>query len=297
MTHRDHTGPPPAIQPAPPDSPPIIDPALLDVLLDAKTPLPIGALAQLLNSSVDRIQHELARLEAAGCCFQRHPQHGVQLVDCDLGAWVDYLHWASPHRPPPATHRVIEVYRTTTSTQDAAKRLFRARGDDADRAVVIADEQTAGRGRLGRSWFAPPGSGVTFSLITRMDDPSPQQTVNRLMLASAVALAQAITPLIQPAQIEIKWPNDLLVEGAKLAGILVETSSPTTSGTHGILGSPAAAVSHCPWWAVIGIGVNVTLTQDQIPNDLSIPSVHYEPSHARRHRTPLGSAPRRLSTP
>ena len=230
---------------------PIIDPPLLDLLLEASSPVTIESLSKAQGWPIGRVQQELARLEAANCRIQRHPQHGVALTHCGLGAWVDYLRWTHPNKLSQTPPRLIEIYRRTTSTQDVAKRLIAARGPSVDRAIVIADEQTDGRGRLGRRWIAPPGTAVTFSRIAAAPQDSAQQSINRVTLAAAVAVAQALDPLIQPASVEIKWPNDLLVHGAKLAGILVETSTSPIDPNQRL--------------AIIGIGINITLTPQQIP--------------------------------
>ena len=115
--------------------------------------------------------------------------------------------------------------RLTDSTNERAKEL--AIGGAPHGTLVTADEQTAGRGRQGRVWTAPPRSALLMSLVTRRMAPT-------LPLATAVAICDAL-----PAACEIKWPNDIWLERRKLAGILVE-------------GRPQDG------WAVVGIGLNVT---------------------------------------
>ena len=115
--------------------------------------------------------------------------------------------------------------RLTDSTNERAKEL--AFGGAPHGTLVTADEQSAGRGRQGRVWTAPPRSAVLMSLVTRELSPT-------LPLAAAVAICDAL-----PARCEIKWPNDIWLERRKLAGILVE-------------GRPQEG------WAVLGIGLNVT---------------------------------------
>jgi BirA family transcriptional regulator, biotin operon repressor / biotin---[acetyl-CoA-carboxylase] ligase len=115
--------------------------------------------------------------------------------------------------------------RLTDSTNERAKELAAAGAPHG--TLVTADEQSAGRGRQGRAWTAPPGSAVLMSLVTRRPTPT-------LPLAAAVAVCDAL-----PARCEIKWPNDVWLERRKLAGILVE-------------GRPQEG------WAVLGVGLNVT---------------------------------------
>src|SRR5947207_5837162 len=91
-----------------------------------------------------------------------------------------------------------------------------AQRDWPDRSVFVCDYQTAGRGRAGRTWLAPPGAALLFTVLLRSDDPPLCQT----MLAS-VALSEAVERLAA-VETSIKWPNDLLVEDRKLAGVLAE---------------------------------------------------------------------------
>src|SRR6185436_9860537 len=103
--------------------------------------------------------------------------------------------------------------------------------------LLVADEQTAGRGRRGRRWHSAPGAGLTFSLARRIRRPA--RELAALSLVAGVAAARALRSLgVAPAA--LKWPNDLVVGGAKLGGILVETR---VSG-RGTL-------------AVFGIGINL----------------------------------------
>jgi BirA family biotin operon repressor/biotin-[acetyl-CoA-carboxylase] ligase len=131
-------------------------------------------------------------------------------------------------------------HRVTDSTNQRAKELADAGAPHG--TAVTADEQTAGRGRQGRSWVAPPRSAVLLSVVLRDLDES----AALLPLATAVAVCEAAESLA-PVRCEIKWPNDVWVERRKLCGILVE-------------GRPAAG------WAVVGLGVNVTTRE--FPADL-----------------------------
>jgi BirA family biotin operon repressor/biotin-[acetyl-CoA-carboxylase] ligase len=103
--------------------------------------------------------------------------------------------------------------------------------------LVTAAEQSAGRGRQGRSWVAPPGRAILCSLVLR-------EHQRMLPLSAGVAVAELAGP-----QACVKWPNDVLLEGRKIAGILVE-------------GRPREG------WAVLGIGVNVAVTPDELPPEL-----------------------------
>jgi BirA family biotin operon repressor/biotin-[acetyl-CoA-carboxylase] ligase len=127
--------------------------------------------------------------------------------------------------------------RATTSTNDRARALAAAGAPHG--TLVTAARQSAGRGRQGRTWSAPPGRALLCSLVLR--DPS---ATPFLPLAAAVAVADACG-----AAARIKWPNDVLLDGRKVAGILAE-------------GRPQEG------WAVLGIGVNVAVDLAELPPEL-----------------------------
>ncbi len=130
----------------------------------------------------------------------------------------------------------VEVVAQTGSTN--ADLLARA-GTLAAPLLLIAEHQSAGRGRAGRSWLSSPEGSLTFSLAWRFDG-GPQALLG-LPLAVGVALADTLGTLGQ--QVQLKWPNDVLKDGDKLAGILIETQSAPGGGT----------------WCVIGIGLNLLM--------------------------------------
>lgn len=133
----------------------------------------------------------------------------------------------------------VEVVAQTGSTN--ADLLTRAAGLEAP-LLLVAEHQSAGRGRAGRSWLSSPEGSLTFSLAWKFDG-GPQQLTG-LPLAIGVALAETLGALGQ--QVQLKWPNDLLKDGDKLAGILVETQSAPGGGT----------------WSVIGIGLNLLMPDE-----------------------------------
>lgn len=129
----------------------------------------------------------------------------------------------------------VEVVQETGSTNsDLLARAATLTGP----LLLVALHQNAGRGRAGRSFLTAAGGALTFSLAWKFDGPV--QRLSGLPLAVGVALAEALAALAVPVQ--LKWPNDLLKDGAKLAGMLVETQ-PAPGGT----------------WAVIGIGINLSV--------------------------------------
>jgi BirA family biotin operon repressor/biotin-[acetyl-CoA-carboxylase] ligase len=131
----------------------------------------------------------------------------------------------------------VEVADELLSTNAAVAE--RAQRGEAAGLAVVADHQVAGRGRRGNRWEAPAGSALLLSVLLRPDAPMPLWP--RLAIAAAVAVCHALedtTPLAP----RIKWPNDILADGGKIAGILIESR---------------AADAHQPGWVVIGIGLNV----------------------------------------
>jgi BirA family biotin operon repressor/biotin-[acetyl-CoA-carboxylase] ligase len=135
--------------------------------------------------------------------------------------------------PPP--WRVRE-HTTLASTQDAA--MAAAREGDPGRLAILAATQTAGRGRSGRVWVSPPGN-LNLSVLLRPDASLPP---GLHALHAGVALYEACAPYT--AGLMLKWPNDLLLHGAKLGGILIDASF--------------GAGSLAPDWLVIGIGANLS---------------------------------------
>lgn len=229
-----------------------IDAALLDVLLHARGPVTADSLASRLCCAPEAVERELTRLEAAGCRLAASDgDRAVQLIESGLGVWADYVQWKCPLSDGAAAGaRRVEVYRSTGSTQDRCRAMIESSGAAADGALAIADGQTTGRGRLGRRWLAPAGACAVFSRAV-VRDGGGAMGVERLSIASAVAAARAIEAVSRPSApaVRLKWPNDLMIDGRKIAGVLVEAS-------------PRGGA------AVIGIGVNVSLRPDQLPAEL-----------------------------
>lgn len=112
--------------------------------------------------------------------------------------------------------RPVRYFASTDSTNTEATRWFTELPLIASGAVVVADEQTAGRGRYDRQWLTPPGSAIAMSVILRTKRP----TQNVTMIGS-VAVAEVLESLVS-GRVGIKWPNDVLIEGKKVCGILAE---------------------------------------------------------------------------
>jgi BirA family biotin operon repressor/biotin-[acetyl-CoA-carboxylase] ligase len=144
----------------------------------------------------------------------------------------------------------LRAYRSVPSTQTLARAWAEAAPPDRapEGAVVLADHQTAGRGRRGRAWTAPPGTALLFSLVLR--PPLPASRWPEIPLAAGCAVAEALERAAG-VDASLKWPNDVLVGGRKLAGNLAE-------GAAG--DSPLV---------ILGVGVNVSQDERDWPPDLA----------------------------
>lgn len=136
--------------------------------------------------------------------------------------------------------------RTVGSTNDRARELAQTGAPNG--TVVTAGEQSAGRGRRGRIWAAPAGQALLYSAILRPLD----LTHLLLPLAVPVAVCEAVEEVAPGVEARIKWPNDVWLDEAKVAGVLIEARPPE--------------------WAVIGIGVNVAIDAADFPADLRWPA-------------------------
>ncbi len=163
-----------------------------------------------------------------------------------------------------AVHFVEEAGCTNDDARDLA-----ARGAP-DGTAVIARVQTAGRGRLGRSWWSPAGASVALSYVHR-STLAPDQ-LSGLTLDAAVAVATVIED-ITGVQVSLKWPNDLLVEGRKVGGVLTEL--------HTDLDASGRVV------VIVGVGLNVNGSVDAMPEELRELSTTLEAVSRRSHDVEL----------
>ena len=145
--------------------------------------------------------------------------------------------------------RVLRVFDQVDSTQNIAHELVKAGA--AEGTLVVAEQQTAGRGRRGRNWFSPKGKGVWMSLILRPNISL--QFTPQLTLLAAVALCRTLQAFV-PHKVGIKWPNDLLIQGRKVSGILLESSAEDERLNY----------------VIAGIGISVNLTEEDYSDELKV---------------------------
>ncbi|HTV63619.1 MAG TPA: biotin--[acetyl-CoA-carboxylase] ligase [Verrucomicrobiae bacterium] len=202
-------------------------------------------LAGQLRISRAAVWSRIEELRALGYEIEAGPHFGYRLVGEPDALHADDL--LARLGKMKIIGRDIRVFEQTTSTNDVVEKL--ARDGVREGTVVFAESQTRGRGRLGRKWLSPARRGLWFSILLR-PNLRPQETT-QLTVASAVALRRAIASEtgLNP---EIKWPNDVLVAGKKIAGILTEMSAELDKVRY----------------AILGIGIDVNLTAAEFPPEL-----------------------------
>ncbi len=205
-----------------------------------------AALASQLHVSRNAVWKAVKALEADG-----HTIHAVTNKGYCLAEEDDILSPAAikKHLSELAGVFDIDVYKSLDSTNTLLKKLA---GQGAPEGKVIAaEEQTAGRGRFGRTFYSPAGTGVYFSLLLRPDTTAADAT--RITTAAAVAVARALEA-VAGAAAGIKWVNDVYINGKKVCGILTEGAFDMESGGME--------------YAVLGIGINVAPPEAGFPGEL-----------------------------
>ena len=210
-----------------------MDARLLRALRESRVHLLPSELASHCGLSLTDVEASLERLRGAGFDIESKPGLGCRLhaspdriIADDLLSRLDDC----------AIAREILVFEETSSTNDVAAKL--GKQGHAGGVTIFAERQTAGRGRFGRRWVSAGHEGLWFSLLIRPDLPPANWP--RLTTCAGVAVASAVGP-----EARIKWPNDVLLGGKKIAGILIESSVDES-------GKP---------FAIVGIGVNVNQTE------------------------------------
>jgi BirA family biotin operon repressor/biotin-[acetyl-CoA-carboxylase] ligase len=217
---------------------------VLEILRDAAgTPCSGESLSACLGVSRAQIWKHVETLRALGYDLPGAPGDGYRFASApdrlypeEIGRGLE-TRWLA---------RELHWLDETDSTNRVALEL--ARGGAAHGAAVVAEGQTAGRGRLGRSFFSPPYLNLYASIVLRPEIDTARAPT--LILTAAVAVAEAVAAQLErPDDVEIKWPNDVLIAGRKTSGILMETVSEATR------------VAFC----VLGIGVNLNVARSDFP--------------------------------
>ncbi len=203
--------------------------------------LDLATEAQVALAAVDA---SVRSLRGAGYEIEERPHAGLKfimapdrLIADDIAAQLGEV----------SLPRELLVFQETDSTNDIAARLGREGAKEG--AVIFAEKQTAGRGRLGRRWESGQALGLWFSLLAR--PAMPVALWPRLTTWAAVGVAEGIEA-ISPIEVSIKWPNDIFARGLKIAGILIETHVDAAGNAY----------------AVVGIGVNVNHESEDFAEEL-----------------------------
>jgi BirA family biotin operon repressor/biotin-[acetyl-CoA-carboxylase] ligase len=202
-------------------------------------------LAEQLKISRAAVWARIEELRRVGFEIEAGPHFGYRLVGEPDALFADDL-FARLGKTK-VVGRDIRVFEETTSTNDVIEKL--ARDGVKEGAVVFAEAQTKGRGRLGRKWMSPTHKGLWFSILLR-PELRPQETT-QLTVASATALRRAIKN-VTGLSADIKWPNDLLIGGKKVVGVLTEMSAEVDRVRH----------------VILGIGVDVNQNAAEFPPEL-----------------------------
>ena len=223
-----------------------VDTQILQALRAASPGFVSGAeLSQRLGISRAAIWAHIEELREVGYGISASPHQGYQLVEVPDALFADDLLGLVVRNK--IVGRDIRVFEETNSTNDIIEKL--ARDGVQEGVVVFAESQTRGRGRLGRKWISPRGRGLWFSLLLRPE--MRPQAATQLTVAAATALVRAIRDQTGLAP-EIKWPNDILVRGRKVAGVLTELAAEPDRVRH----------------VTLGIGVDVNMNSGEFPSEL-----------------------------
>lgn len=202
-------------------------------------------LSQRLALSRTAIWKKINKLKQLGYTFEASPKLGYRLLHEPSVLDVDRI---QSQLKTSRIGREMTYLEQTDSTQNLARQLSASGIPEGH--ICIAETQTAGRGRMGRQWHSPQGKGLWFSIVLR--PTIPLRDMSHLTLLTAVALCESIRE-VTALPVGIKWPNDLLLGGKKVSGILLETIAEDDRVQS----------------VICGIGVSVNLSASDYPEALS----------------------------
>ena len=218
---------------------------VLKLLAAANGPLSGETAAASLKLSRAAIWKQIEVLRSYGYTIESHGRNGYRLTAVPNAAVPPEL---LPRLRTRTFGHVYHYLATTPSTNAVLTRL--AAQGAPEGTVVVAEQQDAGRGRMTRGWFSPPGVGLYTSILLRPNIEIAQAT--SLPLVVGLAVADTLAPYLADRKPQVKWPNDIWINGKKICGILCELQA-ETDGIHHI---------------VVGIGINVNLDAKSLPADL-----------------------------
>lgn len=204
----------------------------------------VAELAKRAGEPTERVTARLIELRRLGFEIEERPHVGCRLVASPDALLPDDL---QSRLDAKIVGNNILVFQETESTNAVVERM--ALNGAREGLVVFAESQTKGRGRMGRKWVSPRGKGLWFSVLVRPQFPP--AAVTRLTILTAVAVAKAVRDTTR-LDARIKWPNDILVNGKKIAGILTEMLSEADTIRH----------------AIIGIGLDVRCSPSDFPPEV-----------------------------
>lgn len=241
--------------------------AVLKLFTDTEGYLSGECISDQLGCTRAAVWKQVTELRRLGYRIDAIPRKGYRLVTRPDVLVPDEIKCFNQSEEIGQTIRYVDV---TPSTQTLAHGW--AEEGAGHGALVVADEQTGGKGRLGRSWHSPPGSGIWMSLILK--PTMPLMHTPHLTLLISVAVTRVLRQATGAA-VEIKWPNDLLIGGRKVCGVLTEVRA------------EADQIHYC----VAGIGINVHPLSHQLPQQLRSQTITLsEVTEQSLHRAELVAA-------
>lgn len=218
---------------------------LLDLLLSDPQEFVSGEeISRRLSVSRTAVWKQINKLREAGYEFEAVPHKGYRIVS--KPERIDALLLVKTLKTK-TIGRNLKVLDSTVSTQEEARELAEAGAPEG--TLVIAEEQTGGKGRMGRKWFSPKGKGISMSVVLRPKQP--MHYMPQLTLLTGVAVCRAVRR-VTGVMAGMKWPNDLLVDGRKISGILLESA---TEDEY---------VRYC----IAGIGISANQDHEDYPEEL-----------------------------
>lgn len=203
-----------------------------------------SSLSNCLSISRSAVWKQVGALRKQGYEIEAHPHLGYRLISSpDLLLSQEVRHGLKAA----VMGRMVLSYRRVQSTNEVALQI--AQRGAPEGTLVVAEEQTAGRGRLGRIWHSPAGKGLWASLVLRPQ--MPPSLVFQLAICGALAVAEAIYQMTH-LPVKVKWPNDVMVRGKKLAGVLTESQADLASVA----------------FVVLGLGINLDQRSEDFPESL-----------------------------